>query len=121
MSAPTTPAGRAAALAVLALLVGCAAAGASSGADDWLVPDACHAAVGQALSERKLDPGTVSQPSWTIARFNNAPADPQDWPVSGYTFTGRPASCAEGGVVVQLTAQCFVNQVYGRLGCSIAP
>lgn len=106
-------------LVLLLLLAGCA--GGNVGADDWLVPDACHAAVERTLTQKRIVPDTVSQASWTIERFNNAPADPEDWPVSGYTFTGRPERCASGDVVVQLTAQCLVNQVYGRFGCAVAP
>ena len=104
----------------LSSLAACAGAG-GPGVQDWLVPNACHAALNQALAERRVDPARVVEPAWTIQRFNNAPADPQDWPVSGYTFTGRPAQCQTGSVVVELTAQCFVNQVYGRQGCAVTP
>ena len=106
---------------VVAVVGGVAVAGAradlqvqvAGGADYGDHP--CASAVAERLQQYGLSLGEMSDARWYTDRF--AREGGMSGPVDTYRFYGRPASCAEGSVVVTMGSSCGIQNVRSRGGC----
>ena len=113
--------------AVLAVLWGVAATNARAGLDVEVAGRAggsagashpCASAVAAALQQHGLNISEMSDVRWYADRF--AREGGMSGPVDTYRFYGRPASCAEGSVVVTMGSSCGIQNVRSRGGCEVA-
>jgi hypothetical protein len=76
----------------------------------------CRPAVEDELRAAGIAWDSLREPDWVV---ETEAASPGYERVSGYRFYARPVSCAKGGIVVQMDADCRIIQTYTRRGCKL--
>jgi hypothetical protein len=77
----------------------------------------CQANIAQVLSEYGVKFSDVANPTWETLRW--AHRSDENGPVSGYQFSGQPASCKSGTLYVSVTTGCEISNMHTYGGCMI--
>jgi hypothetical protein len=77
----------------------------------------CQAAVEQALAVHGIKLSEVKVFGWRTDYF--AAEHGGDGPIDGYRFYGRPPSCHDGEISIDLNSECWVNDVYTHGDCRV--
>ena len=78
----------------------------------------CREAAVRGLATVGLSPQDLRSVQWTERLGAGLSGDGEGW-VTGYSLWTKPKACSEGYLVVDLTRNCHLRQVYARDGCRI--
>jgi hypothetical protein len=77
----------------------------------------CPANIAQVLSEYGVKFGEIVNPTWQTVRWQHR--GEEGGPVSGYQFSGQPASCKSGNLYISVTTGCEISNMHTEGGCMI--